>query len=34
MGKTLQKNKGSWKDLQLMYYSKGCQNSLSFKNFL
>lgn len=33
-GKPIQKNKGPWKDLQLLYYSKGCQNSLSFKNFL
>jgi hypothetical protein len=33
-GKSLPKNKAEWKDLQILYYSKGCKNSLSFKNFL
>lgn len=33
-GKKVQKNKGDWKDLQILYHSKGIKNSLSFKNFL
>lgn len=33
-GSKLQKNKGEWKDLQILYHTKGIKNSLSFKNFL
>ena len=33
-GKQLQKNKGYWKEIQILYHSKGIKNSLSFKNFL
>lgn len=30
----LNENSSLWTDLKILYYSKGCKNSLTFKNFL